>query len=153
MSSYTLTVQEDTVTGEFFLQFTDEMLAEVGWQMGDTITWTDLKDGTWSLTKKEKKMPKFTLIAEHQNYTTGATDSKVTHEFECEYLPDVLENVQMFLKGTGFVFDGQLDIFEEEDDEVYGLTPEGQALWESYETFATPEPEHTKQYFDTERNK
>lgn len=53
-------------------------------------------------------MPKFTLIAEHEDGT------KITSEFTNDYLYDVLENVDLFLRGTGFFFQGRLNI-ESED--------------------------------------
>ena len=49
-------------------------------------------------------MPKFTLIAEHDDGT------KVTSEFTNDYLDDVLENVDLFLRGVGFFFDGRLNV-------------------------------------------
>ncbi len=54
-------------------------------------------------------MPKFTLIAEHTNFT-GETLQKNTLEFEEDYISDVLDNIKQFLQGTGFVIDGSLDI-------------------------------------------
>lgn len=50
--SYTVEVQEDA-EGELFIQFPDEMMAEVGWKTGDVLNWGDNKDGTFTLTKKE----------------------------------------------------------------------------------------------------
>jgi DNA-binding Xre family transcriptional regulator len=38
--------------GEFLLDLGHEVCAELGWQVGDTIEWTDSKDGTWLLVKK-----------------------------------------------------------------------------------------------------
>lgn len=52
---------------------------------------------------------KFTLICEHDD------NCKVTHEFRNILLSDTLENIQNFLKGCGFVFNGTLDFVEEED--------------------------------------
>ena len=46
-----LTVQWDPMTGEHLLEFPDGMLKEVGWEIGDNITWTDNKDGSFSLSK------------------------------------------------------------------------------------------------------
>jgi hypothetical protein len=52
-------------------------------------------------------MPKFTFIAEH------STGEKTTLEFEKDYLPYILENIEMFLRGTGFHFTGNLDFVED----------------------------------------
>lgn len=54
MSRYTITVEEDPETGELILPFSDELMDQLGWKIGDTIIWTDLKDGSWTLTKKEE---------------------------------------------------------------------------------------------------
>ena len=46
-----LEVQEDPETGELYLQFPDELIEQLGWALGDELTWTDNKDGSWTLTK------------------------------------------------------------------------------------------------------
>jgi hypothetical protein len=53
-------------------------------------------------------MTKYTLIAEHMD------GMKVTTEFNEEYLPNVLSNFELFLRGVGFVFDGNLDFVTDE---------------------------------------
>jgi hypothetical protein len=52
-------------------------------------------------------MPKFTFIAEHDS------GEKVTFETDKEYIHDVLEDFQMFLRGVGFHFGGNLDFVED----------------------------------------
>jgi hypothetical protein len=69
-------------------------------------------------------MPKFTLIAEHTNFT-GETLQKNTLEFEEDYISAVLDNIKQFLQGTGFVIDGSLDIVPEDFGDPTG--------YESYE--------------------
>jgi len=54
-------------------------------------------------------MPKFTLISEHDD------SSRTTVEFERDFLPDVIMQMDMFLRGTGFVYNGTLAIEEFED--------------------------------------
>ena len=68
-------------------------------------------------------MPKFTLIAEHDDET------RTTVEFNQDYLPDVLMQMDMFLRGTGFVYNGSLTIEEwdeysdkDEDSDEYEST-------------------------------
>lgn len=58
MKSWTLTVEQDPVTGDLVLPFTDEILAELGWKEGDVLDWVDNKDGSWSLVKKKSKKNK-----------------------------------------------------------------------------------------------
>jgi hypothetical protein len=57
MSKWTITVEEDPETKELMLPFSDEMLAEVGWQIGDTLVWIDNKDGSWTLRKNDGNEP------------------------------------------------------------------------------------------------
>jgi hypothetical protein len=52
---WTITVEEDPETGELILPFSDEMLVEVAWSIGDTLEWTDNGNGSWTLKKKEIK--------------------------------------------------------------------------------------------------
>lgn len=58
LKSYTVTLEEDPETGDLILPFTNEILAELGWQEGDTLEWVDNKDGSWSLIKKKTKKNK-----------------------------------------------------------------------------------------------
>lgn len=50
--SWVIEVIEHDVTGELVLPFPEDLLATQGWEPGDTLVWTDNKDGTWSITKK-----------------------------------------------------------------------------------------------------
>ncbi len=47
-------VKEDPETGDAILNLPPELLEAAGWKEGDTLNWTDLGDGSWSLTKKEE---------------------------------------------------------------------------------------------------
>ena len=72
-------------------------------------------------------MPKFTLICDH-----GGDSLKTTLEFDQDTLPDVVANMDTFLRGCGFFFDGCLTIEEPE-----------------------PEPyrQHSRHYYDFDRNR
>jgi hypothetical protein len=59
-------------------------------------------------------MPKFTLIAEHLGENDLDITSRVIHEFNEDYLHDVVMMMQEFLRGVGFYFDGELQILENE---------------------------------------
>lgn len=81
-------------------------------------------------------MPKFTLIAEHLD-DNGGIESRVIHEFDRDYLPEVVMMMQEFLRGVGFYFDGELQIFDEN---------EGKRVCENgYE--------HSDCFWDTDRNR
>ena len=49
---WTANVEEDS-DGELYIVFPPESIEGLGWQPGDTLEWTDNKDGSWSLKRKE----------------------------------------------------------------------------------------------------
>ena len=49
---WVLEIQQDSATGDAILQFPEDLLEATGWGEGDVLKWSDLGDGTWSLTKK-----------------------------------------------------------------------------------------------------
>jgi hypothetical protein len=55
---WTITLEEDPETGDLILPFPEDFLKETGWLEGDTLTWTDRGDGSWSLEKKINKTVK-----------------------------------------------------------------------------------------------
>jgi hypothetical protein len=116
---------------------------------------------------------KYTLIAEDT-----WDGSKTTREFEVDTLPEVLKEVELFLRGAGFFFDGNLDFvndFETEeewpewDDENFQeMEYDSPHVGEMYDSmnlpsnnwpFEPPSPKtfgpqgNSHYYFDTERNK
>lgn len=50
MKKYSVPIIEDE-DGELMIEFPDELMEAVNWNIGDTILWTDNEDGTWVLTK------------------------------------------------------------------------------------------------------
>ncbi len=73
-------------------------------------------------------MPKFTLICDH---SCDLDTHVVTHEFNAEQLTDVLMNLDMFLKGSGYMYDGVVDIVDGEPVKI----------------------SHSPYYYDTGRNR
>lgn len=49
---WTIDVKEDEFTGDAILELPQDLLDSAGWKEGDVLTWKDLGDGTWSLTKQ-----------------------------------------------------------------------------------------------------
>ena len=89
-------------------------------------------------------MPKFTLICDHSN----SLDTDVrTHTFQAEYIQDVLEHFEYFLKGAGYIFDGVVDIAPVDDG-----TSTFDCPCENEGCDCTPNNK-SPYYFDTERNK
>ena len=52
-NKWTLEVQEDPDTGDAILEFPPELMEQAGWREGDNLTWKDLGNGSWSLTKQQ----------------------------------------------------------------------------------------------------
>jgi hypothetical protein len=99
-------------------------------------------------------------------YTLTCTDGNFTNtvEFEQDFLPSVLENMQLFLRGCGFYFDGTLDIINEDTEELYSDTHDfrGVGVWEETvgidnieqtDMFDSMDLQHAPNYYDTTRNK
>jgi hypothetical protein len=51
MTTKIVNVVEDPDTGDLMLDLGIELCAELGWQEGDTLEWTDNKDGSWLIQK------------------------------------------------------------------------------------------------------
>jgi hypothetical protein len=51
VQSYTVEVQYDAETDDYYIQLSAEMLAATGWQPGDQLLWTQTGDQEWQLSK------------------------------------------------------------------------------------------------------
>ena len=52
-SGRVLKVVEDSENpGELLLDLGNELCAEIGWKVGDTLEWQEQKDGSWLIQKK-----------------------------------------------------------------------------------------------------
>lgn len=52
-NSWLVEVQENGKTKELFIEFPPGSLDQVGWDVGDTVIWEELPNGSWSLKKKD----------------------------------------------------------------------------------------------------
>jgi hypothetical protein len=53
IESITVSVVEDDQDPEqLLLDLGTELCEQLGWRVGDTLTWTDNGDGSWTLTKQ-----------------------------------------------------------------------------------------------------
>lgn len=52
-NKWTLDIKEDPETGDAILEFPPDLIEQSGWKEGDVLTWKDLGNGTWSLTKQD----------------------------------------------------------------------------------------------------
>ena len=49
---WTLNVEEDPSTGDYYIQLSDEILRESGFKIGDELYWIDNGDGSFTLMKE-----------------------------------------------------------------------------------------------------
>lgn len=59
---HTVYIEEDPVTGDLILPLPEGMCDELGWDIGDTLKFKSNKDGSFTLTKKEKKETEWVLV-------------------------------------------------------------------------------------------
>lgn len=59
---YTVYLEEDPDTGDLILPFPGGFCDEMGWEVGDTLKWKTKKDGSFTLTKKEKTETQWVLV-------------------------------------------------------------------------------------------
>ena len=45
-------VEDPENPGELLLDLGNELCAEIGWKVGDTLEWQEQKDGSWLIQKK-----------------------------------------------------------------------------------------------------
>jgi hypothetical protein len=67
---------------------------------------------------------KFTLKCEqfdYNNYTgeVKGVNKVITYEFQNPCLSEALENIEAFLRGSDFVFDGYIDVVPNEEDKIW----------------------------------
>ena len=56
--NWTLTIEEDSETGDAILTFPPDLIEQAGWAEGDTLEWIDLNNGSWQLKKVDKSIEK-----------------------------------------------------------------------------------------------
>ena len=56
--TYTVKVEGDPDTGDLVLPFPTELLAQMGWDLGDNLVWEDHFNGTFSIKKVDKEQEK-----------------------------------------------------------------------------------------------
>jgi len=95
----TIKLETDPSTGDLILPLSDELMREVGWKIGDTIRWTEQKDGSWHLAKvnqqleldfDEKDDAILSLLTEnqqlkHENENLKREIKEISQRFEDDY--------------------------------------------------------------------
>lgn len=49
---YTLELKDDG-NGELLIEFPDELMNQMGWDIGTVLIWEEMEDGSWSVSKGE----------------------------------------------------------------------------------------------------
>ena len=75
----------------------------------------------------------------------SGANAVTTIEFSADYLPDILEHVEMFLRGSGFIVSGKLDFVDYEDEYT---TPKFECAEENYEDEDEELDEYTQTLID-----
>jgi hypothetical protein len=75
----------------------------------------------------------------------SGANAVTTIEFSADYLPDILEHIEMFLRGSGFIVSGKLDFIDYEDPYT---TPKFECAEENYEDEDVELDEYTQTLID-----
>ena len=62
MLSKTVTLVEDEDSGDLILPIGDEFMEAVGWEVGDTLEWTNNNDGSFTLSKTKSEETELVLV-------------------------------------------------------------------------------------------
>ena len=149
--------------GDLILPLSDELCAEAGWKIGDTIEWIDNGDGSWTMRKKE--MEKELVLVEcistfrmryvvevpkgKKEWAMDTVTMNEAEEFSQEHIGEqilshrVIDNAEylrLFAEDNAYLNSWN-------DDMKFRFVKR----WE--ETEEQTDIEHSKYYYDTERNK
>jgi bifunctional DNA-binding transcriptional regulator/antitoxin component of YhaV-PrlF toxin-antitoxin module len=130
MSKYTIKLEEDGY-GNLIIPFTAELLEEVGWKEGDTLQWTDNKDGSFMITKQiETEWVLVETISQfRQRYVVEVPKGKSEYALDSVTTEDVKEFSQKHLGETIVSHrviseKDALDLFDKDNDYLQGWTDE-----------------------------
>jgi hypothetical protein len=95
---------------------------------------------------------RYELIQYETNEYGEDTGNKISTSFHADTLDQVIERMQYFLKGSGFIFDGQLDIVSEDNSDLetfkINLDNDSDIIMGG----GGPSSEHSPYYYDKDRN-
>ena len=154
-----VTLEHDE-NGDLILPLGDELCDELGWKIGDTIEWTDNNDGSWTMTKQEIK--KELVIVEcvstfRMRYVVEvpvgkkewAMDTVVMNEAEEFSQEHISENIV-----SHRVIDEAEYLRMFNEDNSYLSKWKDEDKFKFVNRWKEPEEvQHSKYFYDTERNK
>jgi hypothetical protein len=97
---YTLEVKEDD-DNNLYIELPDELLKQVGWEINDSLTWTDNKDGSFTLSKKNTKWVLVETISTFRHrYVVEVPENKIDWASDTVVCNDAKEFSQKHLDET-----------------------------------------------------
>ena len=130
MGRYILPVEQDPETGEYILNFNEEILKETGWREGDTLEWKDLGNGSWSITKKDTEENLYlveTVSIFRHRYAVRARS--LEHAYDSVTMNEAAEFSQQHIdenivSGRTITQEQYLEIFDQDNDYLQSWTEE-----------------------------
>jgi hypothetical protein len=115
-NKWILTVQEaDDNSGDAIIEFTPEMLDQLRWEEGDTITWKDNEDGSFTLNKTEEtEWVLVETLSQHKvSYMIEVPKGKIEYALDTVAMEDAKEFSQEHLRPTDIVINHRVVTKEE----------------------------------------
>lgn len=148
---------EEDDYGNLILPLGDQLCAELGWKVGDTIQWIDNGDGSWSMKKMEKELVLVECVSTFRmRYVVEVPAGKKEWAMDTVVMNEAEELSQEHL-GEQIVSHRVIDeseylrIFNEDND--YLKTWNDEEKLRMINRWHEDEVQHSEHYFDTERNK
>jgi len=91
---------------------------------------------------------KYTLIMEETDIRGELVGNKLVSEFNADYLQDILVKFQDFLKGSGFVFEGLLDVVNDFEEPPEWHNEEFETPQEPVHDWSTPKFDPAQELYD-----
>lgn len=150
---------ETDENGDLILPLGEELCAEVGWNVGDTIEWIDNGNGSWTLRKKE--MEKELVLVEcvssfRMRYVVEVPKGKKEWAMDTVVCQEAQEFSQEHI-GEQIISHRVIDETEYlrlfKEDNGYLSKWDDETKFKFVTRWEDQEPEHSEYYYDTERNR
>ena len=152
---------EKDENGDTIIPLSNELCDELGWKVGDNIQWIDNGDGTWTMKKQEVKKElvmvecistfRMRYVVEvpagKKEWALDTVSMNEASEFSQEHINESIVSHRVIDEAE------YLRVFNE--DNAYLSSWEDKDKLKFIERWKEPESvfEHSKYYYDTERNK
>lgn len=152
---------EKDENGNLILPLGDELCAELGWEIGDTIQWTDNGDGTWTMSKIEKELVLVECISTFRmRYVVEVPKGKSEWALDTVTMNEAEEFSQEHI-GEQIISHRVID--NDEYMRVFNIDNAYLQSWSDEQKFrfinrwkdeeSSDDIEHSEHWYDTERNK